>query len=100
LLRTERIVAYPWPPERKPTYWVDLEVYRFANGARDAQLSARWTVIDESGKKPAIVKESYLARPAKEKSTDATVAALSETIADLSRQIADTIRSMNGQNNP
>jgi uncharacterized lipoprotein YmbA len=85
----------------KADYRMDIEVFRFeANEARDAQLSARWTVIDESNTQPRYVKESFLARPAKEKSTDATVAALSETIADLGRQIVDAIRAMDGQNNP
>jgi hypothetical protein len=58
LLRTDRIVAYPWSPERKPTYRMDIEVFRFeANEARDAPL--RWMIIDHTGKKPTIVKESY-----------------------------------------
>ena len=65
-----------------------------------AQLTARWTVIDESGKEPPNVKESRLAQAAKEKSTDAAVAALSETVADLSREIAETVIALNGQRQP
>jgi ABC-type transport auxiliary lipoprotein component len=54
-------------------------------------LSARWTVIDQNRKEAPNLKESRLARPAKEKSTDASVAALTETVADLSREIAKTV---------
>ncbi len=43
------------------------------------------------------MKESRLARPATEKSTDASVAALSETLADLSREIANIIIAADGQ---
>lgn len=101
LLRTDQIVAFPWPMNKKPNYRVEIEVFRFeANSAREAQLTARWTVIDESGKEPPNVKESRLAQAAKEKSTDAVVAALSETVADLSREIAETVIALNGQRQP
>jgi hypothetical protein len=64
------------------------------------QLWARWTVIDEGGKAPLNVKESRLTRPATEKTTDASVAALSETVADLSREIANMIVTADGQRKP
>ena len=46
------------------------------------------------------MKESRLARPATEKSTDASVAALSETLADLGREIANIIIAADGQRKP
>jgi uncharacterized lipoprotein YmbA len=77
---------------------VDIELFRFeVNSAREAQLWARWTVIDKGGKAPLNVKESHLTRPATEKTTDASVAALSETVADLSREIANMIVTADGQ---
>ena len=94
LLRTDRIVIYPWPLDKKPNYRVEIEVLRFeSNGAaQEAQLTARWTVINEGGfRAPFNVKESRLVRPIKEKSTEASVAALSETVADLSREIAKAV---------
>ncbi len=98
LLPGERIVAYPWPSNRNPNYQIEIEVLRFeSNRARDAQLLARWTVIDLSNRTPLSFKESRLTRPAKEKSTEATVAALSETVADLSRQIADAVRAIESE---
>ena len=101
LLRTDRIVAYPWPLDRRPHYRVEIQVLRFeSNSAREAELSARWAVIDETGKEAPNVKESRLARPAKENSIDASVAALSETVADLSREIAKTVIAVDRQREP
>jgi len=41
LLRTDRIVFFPWPIDKKPNYRVEIEVFRCeANSAREAQLSA------------------------------------------------------------
>ena len=92
LLRTDRIVVYPWPIDKKPDYRVEIQVLHFEpNSAGEAQLSARWSVIDETGKEAPNLKESRLTRPAMEKSTDGSVAALSETVADLSREIAKTV---------
>jgi len=101
LLRTDRIVVYPWPIDRKPDYRVEIQVLRFeCNSAGDGQLSARWTVIGENGKAAPNLKESRLTRPAKEKSTDGSVAALSETVADLSREIAQTVIAVDGRRQP
>jgi uncharacterized lipoprotein YmbA len=101
LLRTDQIVAYPWPIDKKPHYRVAIQVLRFeANSAREAELSVRWAVIDETGKEAPDLKESRLTRPAKEKSIDAAVAALSETVADLSREIARTVITIEGQREP
>ena len=94
LLPAGRIVQYPWPSRKKPDYRLEIEVLRFeVNGARDAQLWARWEVIDGSSMTPVVIKESRFRRQAKDRTTDAAVAALSEAGADLSREIADTVRS-------
>lgn len=42
-----------------------------------------------------LMKESRALRNAKEKSTDASVAALSEAVGDLSREIAETVNAIN-----
>jgi uncharacterized lipoprotein YmbA len=98
ILRADRINAYPWPIDKRPVYQVEVEVLRFeANTAQEAQLSARWTVR-HSGKKDSIrYRETRLSRPAKARSTDAAVAALSEVVGDFSREIAEAIESMDGK---
>ena len=98
ILRAERINAYPWPIDKKPVYQVDVEVLRFeTNTAQQAQLSARWAVRN-TGKKDLIsYRETRLSRPAKARSTEAAVAALSEVLGDFSREIAQAIEHMDGR---
>jgi len=101
LLGTDQILAYPWPPDKKPRYRVEIQVLRFEyNSAREAELWARWTVIDVSGKENPSSKESRLTRAATENSVDGSVAALSETVGDLSREIARTVITIAGQREP
>ncbi len=95
LLPASQIVPYPWPRNAPPNYQVRIEVLRFeANHAREAELSARWIIVDTRNSKPVILKESHLTRPARDKSTDARVAALSEALGALSREIAEGVRAL------
>jgi hypothetical protein len=69
-----------------------MEVLQFEPIAgQRVELLARWAVIDSRNKVPLVLKESRLARQTNGKSTERSVAALSETLGDLSREIADTI---------
>ena len=96
LLQTDRIVAYPWERSQQPTYQVQVEVLRFEpNAEQMVELWARWSITDHA-KKTVSVKESYLTRPAKDKSTEASVAALSEVVGSLSQEIAASIRGLIG----
>ena len=68
LLGSDRIISYPWPLDLKPQYRVEIQVLRFeSDSAGDAQLSARWAVIDDTGKETPNLKASRLTRQAKEK---------------------------------
>ncbi len=99
LLPNGRILQYPWPSNKKLDFQVEIEVLRFeVNSARDADLWARWEVIDVSDKSLVAMKESHLKRQAKNRSTEAAVAALSEVGGDLSREIADTVRGHSPKN--
>ena len=98
LLRAERINAYPWSLDKRPTYQVEIEVLRFeAGAAQDVELSARWSVIDANRKNLVHYRESHVARTAKAKSTEASVAALSETLGELSREIADAVGAIDAR---
>ncbi len=100
LLQTDRIVAFPWERNQRPTYQVQVEVLRFEPNAEQAvELRARWSIMD-SAKKTISLKESYLTHLAKDKSTEASVAALSETVADLSREIAGAISAIGSGKKP
>jgi len=98
LLNTDLIMIYPWSPANRPRYNVEIEVLRLeADSERNGQLFARWFVLDGADKKVAVVKESRVIRNAKEKSTDGSVAALSEAVGDLSREIADAVSAIDGR---
>jgi hypothetical protein len=98
LLDTDLIIIYPWSPANRPSYQVEIEVLRLeANSERNGQLFARWSILDSANKKVAVVKESRVTRNAKEKSTDGSVAALSEAVGDLSREIAAAVSAINGR---
>jgi uncharacterized lipoprotein YmbA len=93
LLQTDRIVAYPWERSQQPTYHVQLEVLRFEpNTEQIVELWARWSIVD-STKKIVSMKESYLTQPARDKSTEASVASMSEVVSDLSKEIAAATRA-------
>ena len=101
LLRAERINSYPWPIYEKPNYQVEIEVLRFeANAAGDVQLLARWAVRYTNKKNSIQHRESRMSRPARTKSTEAFVAALSEALGELSREIANAVRATDGTRRP
>lgn len=94
LLQTERIVAYPWERSQQPTYQVQVEVLRFEpNAEQIVELWARWSIMD-GAKKTISVRESYLTHPARDKSTEASVAAMSDVLANFSHEIAAAIRDL------
>ena len=94
LLQTERIVAYPWERSQQPTYQVQVEVLHFEpNAEQIVELWARWSIM-YGAKKTISVRESYLTHPARDKSTEASVAAMSELVSDLSKEIAAAIRAL------
>lgn len=100
LLQTDKIVAYPWVRSQQPTYQVQVEVLRFEpNAEQVVELWARWSILDEK-RETIYRKESFLTKSARDKSTEGSVAALSETVADLSRDIASAIRNVAGGKRP
>jgi uncharacterized lipoprotein YmbA len=94
LLQTDRIVAYPWERSQRPTHQVQVEVLRFEPDAKQmVELWARWSIID-STKKTISMKESYLTHSVRDKSTEGSVASMSELVNDLSKEIAAAIRAL------
>ena len=94
LLYTDKIVTYPWERNQRPAYQVQVEVLRFEPNAEQlVELWARWSIID-STKKTISSRESYLTHPARDKSTEASVAAMSDVVGGLSKEIAADIRAL------
>lgn len=93
LLGADKVIRYPWQNNQRPAYQVRVEVLRFEpNAALNAQLMARWVVVDAGANRALSAKESRLKRAIKGNSTEESVAALSEILADFSREIAAVLR--------
>ena len=92
LLGGVRIIRYPWQSGQRPTCQIEMEVLRFEPSAdQQLELLAHWALIDHSNKTRLAFKETRVARRTLTKSTEASVAGLSDALSDLSREIADTI---------
>jgi uncharacterized lipoprotein YmbA len=69
-------------------------VLRFEpNTEQVVELWARWIILDDA-KKTVSVRESYLTHSARDKSTEASVASMSEVVSDLSKEITVAIRAV------
>lgn len=94
LLQTDRMVAYPWERNQRPTYQVQVEVLRFEPNAEQlVELWARWSILDNA-RKTISVKDSYLSQQARDRSAEASVAAMSDVLANFSQEIAAAIRAL------
>jgi uncharacterized lipoprotein YmbA len=90
------MVAYPWERSQQLTYQVQVEVLRFEpNAEQIVELWTRWSITDNT-KKTVSAKESFFNHPAKDKSTEASVATLSEVVGSLSQEISASIRGLIG----
>jgi uncharacterized lipoprotein YmbA len=74
---------------------VQVDVYRFeADAQGTATLSAKWTILDSTGKNILYTVESHLTQPSKPGDMTEAAAALSRTIGDLSSQIANMLQQL------
>ena len=93
-----RIIIFPWYNTEHIDLQVGIDVYRFETDANGlAQLSARWTIYDSTGKNILYTTETRLTQPSKPGDQTDAAAALSRTIGDLSAQIANMIHNLRSQ---
>jgi len=86
------MVAYPWERSQQPMHQVQVEVLRFEPNAEQlVELWARWSILDNA-RKTISVKDSYLSQRARDRSAEASVAAMSDVLANFSQEIAAAIR--------
>ncbi len=96
---TQQIVVFPWYSTTHVDLQVQVEVYRFETDAQgNAQLSAKWTVRDGTGKNILYSAESNLTQPSKPGDTADAAAALSRTVNDMSREIANMVQQLRTRN--
>src|ERR1700733_4160811 len=85
---TENIIIFPWYNTVHVDMQVQIDVYRFeADSQGVATLSAKWTILDSTGKNILYTVESHLTQPSKPGDT-------TEAAADLSSQIANMIQQL------
>ena len=89
------VIVFPWYNTVHIDMQVQVDVYRFETDAQGtATLSAKWTILDSTGKNILYTVESHLTQPSKPGDMTEAAAALSRTIGDLSGQIANMLQQL------
>jgi uncharacterized lipoprotein YmbA len=95
---TGRVILFPWYNTVHIDLQVQIDVYRFeTDGQGSANLSAKWTILDSTGKNILYTVESNLTQPSKPGDMTDAAAALSRTIGDLGGQIANMLHQLRAQ---
>lgn len=98
---TNRVITFPWYSTVHIDMQVEIDVYSFETDSQGvAHLSAKWTILDSTGKNILYTVETNLAQPSKPGDQTEAAAALSKTIGDLSGQIANMIHQLRSQQAP
>jgi uncharacterized lipoprotein YmbA len=89
------VIVFPWYNTVHVDMQVQIDVYRFETDAQGtATLSAKWTILDSSGKNILYTVETRLTQPSKPGDNTEAAAALSRDIGDLSSQIANMVQQL------
>ena len=100
LLKTDRVGIFPGGTRVMPfDFNVTVNVTRFDGmPGKQADLRARWGILDKTRKDLLFGKHSVLRQPTENDSLEALIAAESRSLADLSREIAAAIKTLVEQN--
>jgi uncharacterized protein len=91
----DAVILFPWYNTVHIDMQVQIDVYRFETDAQGvATLSAKWTILDSTGKNVLYTVESNLTQPSKPGDNTEAAAALSHAIGDLSGQIANMLQQL------
>jgi uncharacterized lipoprotein YmbA len=92
------VILFPWYNTVHIDMQVQIDVYRFETDSQGtATLSAKWTILDSTGKNILYTVETRLTQPSKPGDMTDAAAALSRTIGDLSAQIANMMHQLRAQ---
>jgi len=101
LLTTDKVGIFPFFRRGSIDYNVTVYVTRFDGMPGDkAHLRARWSILDPTRKHSFYEKHSEVIHPTADDTTEALVAAKSQTISDLSREIAKAIVEVSRKHPP
>jgi uncharacterized lipoprotein YmbA len=94
-LNTKKVAIFPGSKLPFYDYNVSMNVTRFDGRPGDqAQLRARWVIMDKKKKKMLFNEHTVLNQPTENESIAALVASQSRLIADFSREIAEAIKDL------
>jgi len=89
------VIDFPWYATVHIDMQVQIDVFRFETDSQGtATLSAKWTILDSTGKTILYTVETHLTQPSKPGDETEAAAALSRTIGDLSGQIANMVQQL------
>jgi uncharacterized lipoprotein YmbA len=92
LLKTDKVGVFPFVRREELDYNVTVYVTRFDGRPGDkSNLRARWSILDGKRKQSFYEKHTIVSHPTVDDTTEALIAAKSNTIAALSREIATAI---------
>jgi uncharacterized lipoprotein YmbA len=95
---TGNIIIFPWYNTVHIDMQVQIDVYRFETDSDGiAHLTAKWTLLDSTGKNILYTVQSTITQPSKPGDMTEATAALSRTVGDLSGQIANMIHQLRSQ---
>ena len=101
LLATDKVGIFPFFRRGSTDYNVTVYVTRFDGMPGDkANLRARWSILDPTRKQSFYEKHSEIIHPTADNTTEALVAAKSQTLGDLSREIAKAIVEVSRKHPP
>ena len=93
LLSTDRVGIFPGTRVMPFDFNVTVNVTRFDGmPGKQADLRARWGILDKTRKDLLFGKHSVLSQPTEGDSLEALIAAESRILSDLSREIAEAIK--------
>lgn len=98
LLRSNRVMTYPWADFFQPDYRVYLVFQRFDGRLGESfVLNTTWTVTDTRGREALAVRRSLIREPLAAADYESLVAASSRVLEALSQQIAQEIKRLRPQ---
>lgn len=94
-LGLDAVHVYPWPAAVRPAAQVAVSVVRLdAVPGEDAVLEARWTILEEDGRRVRFTRKSAFRVPVADADYAGIVDAWSRLFEALSREVAEAIRNL------
>lgn len=95
LLGTDQVVVFPWPSSLKPSYQIEIEVYRFDGKLGDSVvLNVGWILKTADSSQAMFFKRSTIVQAVTGDDYDALIAAKNGALEKFSRIILDELKKV------